>query len=176
MKNINETVQNELNSEKRKVSELIEKYQNTEDENKKMIESSINEQNKKIDLLVSQINSLSQDGNIIANLNAGNTRKPVGQKPVETVDWDTVPEEFVQDILTFPRLYEQDEEWIYYINSNDGKIYKVHSDGTNNQVLFKGKVYSFAENYEFADLEYQKSSGIITFRDINEVERKIKVK
>lgn len=190
LSNKNEELVNENSVNRKLISDLKEKIEALQKQNailKDEIEeiqhniistASVTELYKNQEKMMSQIEVLEQEIKSVGSFDCSNkpvnARGPVDLLPVATIEGNTVSQEFIQDLLTFPDIYRKDDEWIYYIHS-DNKMYKVHYDGTNNQVIFNGKLHENCRNYR-SMFSYNKQCGIITFRDSNGNNREIKVR
>lgn len=84
----------------------------------------------------------------------------------------------INEILSFPELSIEDDGWIYYyklinksgVGAEYGEIYKVRTDGSDNQKIFNGKAHGLYTSY------FKLKGDFICFKDSNYQERAIKVK
>lgn len=122
--------------------ELIEQIKNSAQkaavqEAQRIIDSKYNKHEKRI----------AQLEETIAQLTAKQT-EPEQTKaeriPAKAVDGiNTLSPTQIEDILSYTELYHEYKGWIYYIKKiarYTGELYKVKTDGTQNQKIFSGQV------------------------------------
>ncbi len=104
--------------------------------------------------------------------------KPVQRIKATAVDGiSTLSAAQIEEILSFPKLSIEKDGWIYYykLHHNNygsvdyGEIYKVKTDGTQNQKIFNGKAHGLFIHY------FELKNNMLYFHDIDNQERAIRI-